>query len=120
MLRLPRLLRLLCPSFWRILAEVCRRRPFAVPATPGSCAALRCQGGRSFVRCPYFAPDSTGTSASPARPPPIPPPRFFEDYKKNENKVVVVDEFLGREDAHRIIQEAMDLYQVGGCRWSES
>ncbi|KAI7837605.1 hypothetical protein COHA_008617 [Chlorella ohadii] len=38
--------------------------------------------------------------------------RFFEDYKKNENKVVVVDEFLGREDAHRIIREAMDLYQV--------
>ncbi|PSC74399.1 soluble inorganic pyrophosphatase [Micractinium conductrix] len=37
--------------------------------------------------------------------------RFFEDYKKNENKVVVVDEFLGREEAHRIIREAMDSYQ---------
>ena len=36
--------------------------------------------------------------------------RFFEDYKKNENKVVVVDEFLGVEHAKRIILEAMDLY----------
>ena len=50
----------------------------------------------------------------PSPPSPPAPPRFFEDYKKNENKVVVVDEFLGREDAHRIIQEAMDLYQVRG------
>lgn len=33
--------------------------------------------------------------------------RFFEDYKKNENKLVVVDDFLGLEDAHRIIKESM-------------
>lgn len=37
--------------------------------------------------------------------------RFFEDYKKNEHKVVVVDEFLGRLEAIRIITEA----QV--CAW---
>lgn len=36
--------------------------------------------------------------------------RFFEDYKKNENKVVVVDEFLGVNDAKRIINESMDKY----------
>jgi inorganic pyrophosphatase len=36
--------------------------------------------------------------------------RFFEDYKKNENKVVVVDEFMGVEDARRIICESMGLY----------
>jgi inorganic pyrophosphatase len=36
--------------------------------------------------------------------------RFFEDYKKNENKEVVVDEFLGVVDAKRIIQESMDKY----------
>jgi hypothetical protein len=38
---------------------------------------------------------------------PTPACRFFEDYKKNENKLVVVDEFLGRKDALRIIREAM-------------
>ena len=38
---------------------------------------------------------------------PTPPCRFFDDYKKNENKLVVVDEFLGRKDALRIIREAM-------------
>lgn len=37
--------------------------------------------------------------------------RFFEDYKKNENKVVKVDEFLGKEDALRIIRESQDLYR---------
>ena len=36
--------------------------------------------------------------------------RFFEDYKKNENKVVVVDEFLGVADAKRIINESSDTY----------
>ena len=36
--------------------------------------------------------------------------RFFEDYKKNENKVVVVDEFLGVEDAKRIINESSTTY----------
>ncbi|GAB4816521.1 hypothetical protein N2152v2_003567 [Parachlorella kessleri] len=37
--------------------------------------------------------------------------RFFEDYKKNENKLVVVDEFLGLEDAQRIIRDAMESYE---------
>lgn len=36
--------------------------------------------------------------------------RFFEDYKKNENKVVQVDEFLGMVDAKRIIEEAAAKY----------
>ena len=33
--------------------------------------------------------------------------RFFEDYKKNENKVVVVDEIYGAEKAFEIINEAI-------------
>lgn len=37
--------------------------------------------------------------------------RFFEDYKKNENKLVVVDEFLGQVDAMRIIRESMESYE---------
>lgn len=36
--------------------------------------------------------------------------RFFEDYKKLENKEVKVEDFLGKEDAMRIINEAVDLY----------
>lgn len=37
--------------------------------------------------------------------------RFFEDYKKLEhNKEVIVEEFLGREHAYKIIQESFDLY----------
>lgn len=36
--------------------------------------------------------------------------RFFEDYKKNENKVVQVDEFLGVDDAKRIIEESQAMY----------
>jgi len=36
--------------------------------------------------------------------------RFFEDYKKNENKEVKVNDFLGAEDARRIVQESMDMY----------
>ena len=33
--------------------------------------------------------------------------RFFEDYKKNENKEVKVDEFLGAELARKTITESM-------------
>ena len=64
-------------------------------------------GGRGMARV-----GARGTHApSPSPRPPLSfPPSFFEDYKKNENKVVVVDEFLGVEHAKRIILEAMDLY----------
>ena len=52
-----------------------------------------------------------GTHSRALLPPsPFLCPSFFEDYKKNENKVVVVDEFLGVEHAKRIIEEAMSCY----------
>ena len=73
---------------------------------------------------------AAAAAAPPAHPPPsddpefkgytdiseLPPHRlaeirrFFEDYKKNENKVVVVDDFLGVKDALRIIREAQAMY----------
>jgi len=37
--------------------------------------------------------------------------RFFEDYKALENKQVTVKQFLGREDAYRIIEDSVALYQ---------
>jgi inorganic pyrophosphatase len=37
--------------------------------------------------------------------------RFFEDYKMLEHKEVTVEQFLGREDALRIIEESIILYQ---------
>ncbi|KAL3146888.1 inorganic pyrophosphatase [Trebouxia sp. C0009 RCD-2024] len=36
--------------------------------------------------------------------------RFFEDYKKNENKEVKVDEFLGAEVARKTVTDAMQMY----------
>ncbi|QJX47087.1 inorganic diphosphatase [Hymenobacter taeanensis] len=36
--------------------------------------------------------------------------RFFEDYKALEHKHVSVERFMGREDAYRIIEESIKLY----------
>jgi len=36
--------------------------------------------------------------------------RFFEDYKKLENKNVIVKNFLGKKEAFEIINESMGLY----------
>ena len=37
--------------------------------------------------------------------------RFFQDYKILENKQVVIDDFMGPEEATRIILEAHDFYR---------
>lgn len=37
--------------------------------------------------------------------------RFFEDYKVLEHKKVIVEDFLDRDDALRILQESFDLYK---------
>ncbi|MCU0417493.1 MAG: inorganic diphosphatase [Cytophagaceae bacterium] len=37
--------------------------------------------------------------------------RFFEDYKKLENKEVKVEGFLGREEALGIVEESIQLYK---------
>ena len=37
--------------------------------------------------------------------------RFFQDYKTLENKQVEVEDFLGPEDAVRILDNALDLYR---------
>ena len=37
--------------------------------------------------------------------------RFFEDYKVLERKQVLVEDLLGKEDALRIIREALELYR---------
>lgn len=37
--------------------------------------------------------------------------RFFEDYKSLENKQVVVDDFLEKDDAIRIVRESLNMYR---------
>ena len=36
--------------------------------------------------------------------------KFFEDYKKLENKEVNVDDFVGKEEALKIVQESLEAY----------
>ena len=38
--------------------------------------------------------------------------RFFEDYKILEHKEVRIESFLGPEDARRILNQALDMYQA--------
>ncbi len=38
--------------------------------------------------------------------------RFFKDYKKLQNGTVVVEQFLGRDEAYRIINESIELYNT--------
>jgi len=42
--------------------------------------------------------------------------RFFEDYKALENKVVEVDQFLGAEDAVRVVKDSFNLYRAEETR----
>jgi inorganic pyrophosphatase len=36
---------------------------------------------------------------------------FFENYKTLENKKVIVDEFLSKESAHKIIERSISFYK---------
>ena len=37
---------------------------------------------------------------------------FFEDYKKLENKTVVVEDFMDKTLAHKILHESFELYKA--------
>ena len=38
--------------------------------------------------------------------------RFFKDYKKLEDKNVTIEHLLGKRYAHKVIAEALELYQT--------
>jgi inorganic pyrophosphatase len=38
--------------------------------------------------------------------------KFFEDYKKLEKKAVKIEDFYHREDAHKVVRDAMALYET--------
>ena len=37
--------------------------------------------------------------------------RFFQDYKTLENKQVVVEDFMGPDEAVRVLEDALELYR---------
>ena len=37
--------------------------------------------------------------------------RFFEDYKKLEHKNVIVEQFMDKERAYKIVNDSLKLYQ---------
>lgn len=37
--------------------------------------------------------------------------RFFEDYKKLEHKKIFVEQFLGKDEAYKIINKSIDIYK---------
>ena len=68
------------------------------------CEGPACAAGCHWVHC---AAGQHLHQACQAHTYCAPPGRFFEDYKKNENKEVKVDEIAGREAAMKVIQAAM-------------
>ena len=62
--------------------------------------------------------DATAWRRCSLRPPPpdapchpLPRRSFFEDYKKNENKEVQVEEFYGAEASKKVVLDSLRMYQ---------